>query len=93
VLLGALVFNQVIMMTASQRTHRWTAGWRPLRRAAAALRALHWEQTIMWGVWWQADGAAVPSSGPLTWILTPDGYRLSGRHLPAAGDTGTGDRP
>src|SRR5262249_45977526 len=49
---------------------------------AAALWAMQEEQGRMWDAWWQASRAAMPDSGPLTWVLTLDGYRLSGSHLP-----------
>jgi hypothetical protein len=55
-----------------------------VRRAAAALRHIHREQNLMWELWWQANRASVPSSGPLTWVLTLDGHRLAGCHLPTA---------
>src|SRR5271157_1582003 len=39
-----------------------------------------------------ARGAGATRAGQ-TWVLTPDGYRLAGGHLPAPGDTGTGGAP
>jgi hypothetical protein len=81
-------------MTASQSTARQPgAVWRAVRRAAAALWALHEEQGRMWDAWWQANRATTPDSGPLTWVLTLDGYRLSGSHLPAPSDTSAGGTP
>ena len=47
----------------------------------------------MWDAWWQANRATVPSTGPLTWVLTLDGYQLSGSHLPAPSDTSAGGTP
>lgn len=44
----------------------------------------------MWDAWWQSGRAAVPDSGPLTWVLTLDGYQLAGSHLPAPRDTPAG---
>ena len=35
--------------------------------------------------------AAVPAEGPLRWVLTLDGRRLAGPHLPASG--GAGETP
>jgi hypothetical protein len=49
-------------------------------RGAGATRA---EQITMWEAWWQANRAAVPQTGPLTWVLTLDAPRLAGSHLPA----------
>ena len=78
-------------MTAKRRISRWSRGvWRPVRRAAAALWALQDEQGRMWDAWWQSGRAAVPDSGPLTWVLTLDGYQLAGSHLPAPRDTPAG---
>ena len=54
-----------------------------MHRAAASLWHVHREQTLMWELWWQASRATVPSTGPLRWVLTLDGHRLAGNHLPA----------
>gem|GEM_PF-6928335 len=54
-----------------------------VRRGAAALGPTRAEQITMWEAWWQANRAAVPQTGPLTWVLTLDGPRLAGSHLPA----------
>jgi hypothetical protein len=76
-------------MTVSQHTTRTppatigrhlVAG---VHRAATSLRHVHREQTLMWELWWQANRATVPSAGPLRWVLTLDGNRLAGSHLPA----------
>ena len=81
-------------MTAKRRTFRWSQDvWRAVRCAAAALWALQEEQSRMWDAWWQANRATVPDSGPLTWVLTLDGHRLSGSHLPAPGGVPAGDTP
>jgi hypothetical protein len=69
-------------MTTDQHTHRQPAIWRVVCRAGAALQTLHREQTFIWDLWWQANRAAVLSTGPLTWVLTLDGHRLAGSHLP-----------
>jgi hypothetical protein len=59
-------------------------------RAAAALWAMQELQGRMWDAWWQANRATVPDSGPLTWVLTLDGYQLSGSHLPASSNARAG---
>ena len=41
----------------------------------------------MWELQWQASRAAVPETGPLTWMLTLDGHQLAGSHLPVPDDT------
>jgi hypothetical protein len=69
---------------------RRTAMWRAARRAVAALRAAHHEQTRMWEAWWQSSRAAAPQAGPLTWVRTLDGPRLAGTHLPVPGDAADG---
>jgi hypothetical protein len=80
-------------MTASVHTPRWFARvWPAVCRAAALLLAVHGEQARMWEVWWQANRATVPDSGPLTWVLTLDGYQLAGSHLPAQRGARTGGR-
>ncbi len=79
----------MITMTVSQHTSRAPAATigatlrRAVRRAAAAPRHVHREQTLMWELWWQANRATVPSGGPLRWVLTLDEHRLAGSHLPA----------
>ena len=81
-------------MTASVHTpRRFARVWAAVRRAAALLLTVHGEQARMWEIWWQSNRANVPDSGPLTWVLTLDGYRLAGGHLPAPGDSRTGCRP
>jgi hypothetical protein len=81
-------------MTASRRTTRPAmAVWRTARRAAAARWAMQEEQGRMWDAWWQASRPTMPDSGPLTWVLTLDGYRLSGSHLPAPSDARAGGTP
>ena len=56
---------------------------RTVRRAARILRDLHREQVHTWEIIWQAS-RAVPAArtGPLRWVLTLDGYQLTGSHLP-----------
>jgi hypothetical protein len=67
--------------------------WRAVFRAAAALWAMQEDQGRMWGAWWQANRAIVPDSGPMTWVLTLDGYQLSGSHLSARSDVRAGGTP
>jgi len=54
---------------------------------------IHDEQPYAWEAWAQANRAAAPEEGPLTWVRTLDGYRLAGRDLPASSDTGAGGMP
>ena len=53
-----------------------------LRRGARAIRDLHREQIDCWERYYQAGRATVSHEGPLTWVLTLDGYRLAGSYLP-----------
>jgi len=81
-------------MTANERIPRWSARvWRAVRRAAALLLAAYAGQAGMWGLWCSASGEPLPDSGPLTWVLTVDSYRLAGSHVPAPGRAKTGGRP
>jgi len=81
-------------MTTSQRNRRHTATvWRAARRAAAALRAIHDEQALMWELFWQSNRVAVERTGPQAWTPSLDGPRLTGSHLPLPGDPGTGHTP
>jgi hypothetical protein len=82
---------RVMPMSASQSSpRRAPTVWRAVRRAAAWLRHVQDEQVLMWEIWWQANRASVPSSGPLTWVSTLDGHRLAGSHLPVPGRAQTG---
>jgi hypothetical protein len=78
-------------MTTSQHIQRQPSVWRFVRGVTSALRTLHREQTLMWELRWQANRAAVPSDGPLTWVLTLDGRRLAGSYLLAPANDATGD--
>jgi len=87
----------VIEMTTSQspnehRRARAPGLWRALRQGARAIRVLHDEQVYMWERFYLANRALVPQTGPLTWVPTLDGYRLTGSHLPAAANEAGGDR-
>lgn len=77
-------------MTTSQYTRQAGGLRRAARRVVAVLRYIHHEQTHMWELTWQASRAAVPETGPLTWVPTLDGNRLAGSHLPVPDDTRTG---
>ncbi len=77
-------------MTSTLAGRSWSGLWRAVHRAFAALGPTHVEQILMWEAWWQANRPAVPETGPLTWVLTQDGYRLAGSYLTAPSDTGTG---
>ncbi len=58
-----------------------------LRSAGRALSHVHREQVLMWELWWQAGRTAVPEAGPLTWVTSLDGDRLSGSYLPGGART------
>jgi hypothetical protein len=81
-------------MTASQPNPRHAAAvWRAARRAAAALRAVHHEQVLMWELFCQSSRVAVERTGPLAWTPSLDGPRLTGSQLPVPSDAGTGNTP
>ena len=81
-------------MTVSQHTRgRFPGLWRTVRRAFATLGYTRAEQIQIQEACWQANRAAAPETGVLTWVLTLDGYRLAGSHLPARGVTGAGGTP
>jgi hypothetical protein len=77
-------------MSADQRPRRSSALWRALCAVGRAVAHAHREQVYAWEVWCQANRAAVPQEGPLTWVRTLDGYQLAGRHLPASTGPGAG---
>ena len=55
-------------MTATQSTQRHGATlWRAVCRAAAALRAIHDEQVLMWELFWQPSRVPGDQAGPLAW--------------------------
>ena len=81
-------------MTASQpNRHHAAAVWRAARQVAAALRAIHDEQFLMWELFCQSSRVAIERTGTLTWIPSLDGPRLTGSHLPVPGDASTGNTP
>ena len=80
-------------MSANHHSRRSPGVWRAVCRAARALGRIHAEHVHAWEVWAQANRAAVPAEGPLTWVLTLDGYRLAGSHLAAGSGTRAGGTP
>lgn len=81
-------------MTATQSTQRRGAIlWRAACRAAAALRAIHDEQVLMWEFVWESSRVPVDRAGPLAWTPSLDGQRLTGRHLPSPGESRAVRRP
>ena len=81
-------------MTANQSTrHHGATLWRAACRAAAALRAIHDEQVLMWELVWQSSRVPVDRAGPLAWAPSLDGPRLTGRHLPSPDESRPARRP
>ena len=81
-------------MTASQpNRHHAAAVWRAARQVAAALRAIHDEQVLMWELFCQSSRVAIERTGTLAWTPSLDGPRLTGSHLPVPGDASTGNTP
>ena len=81
-------------MTATQSTQRHGATLRRAAcRAAAALRAIHDEQVLMWELIWQSSRVRVDRAGPLAWTPSLDGPRLTGRHLPSPDEPQAARRP
>jgi hypothetical protein len=62
---------------------------RALRHLGRALRDVHREQMLMWELWCQSSRVAVSEEGPLTWVASLDGHRLSGSHLPGSTRAGS----
>jgi hypothetical protein len=74
-------------MTATQSTQRHRATlWSRACRAAAALRAIHDDQVLMWELVWQSSRVPVDRAGPLAWQASLDGPRLTGSALPTPDD-------
>lgn len=71
------------MTTDHPARRRLRIAWHAIFRVAGTLRAVQDEHVRMWEAWWQANRAAGPETGSLTWVLTLDGTKLAGRHLPA----------
>ena len=81
-------------MTATQPTRRRGATlWRAACCGAAALRAIHDEQVLMWELVWQSSRVPVDRAGPLAWTPSLDGPRLTGSHLPGAEESRPAHRP
>ncbi len=81
-------------MTATQSTQRHGATLRRAAcRAAAALRAIHDEQVLIWELIWQSSRVPVDRAGPLAWTPSLDGPRLTGRHLPSPDEPQAARRP
>ena len=57
--------------------------WRAIRHAASAIRKAHDEQVYTWECFWRSGRAVPPTTtGPLSWVPSLDGYRLTGSYLP-----------
>jgi hypothetical protein len=81
-------------MTATQSTQRHGAAlWRAACRAAAALRAIHAEQVLMWELVWPFSRVPVDRAGPLAWTPSLDGPLLTGRHLPSPDEPPAARKP
>jgi hypothetical protein len=62
-----------------------------VRTAIRAVRMAHHEQVRMWECILLTSGAApLTAAGPLRWVPSLDGYRLTGSHLPAQDPSETG---
>ena len=86
--------HEVILMKAGQPTRRHAAAvWRTIRRAAAALRAVHDEQVLMWEVFGRSSRVPPDRDGALAWVPSLDGPRLTGDQLPVPDDAGVGHGP
>ena len=78
-------------MTATQRRG---ATWRRAAcRAAAALRAIHDEQVLMWGTRLGVQPGARGPGRLLAWTASLDGPRLAGRYLPSPDQSQAPRRP
>ena len=74
-------------MTATKSTQRDGAILRRAAcRTAAALRAIHDDQVLMWELVWQSSRVPVDRAGPLAWQASLDGPRLIGSALPTPND-------
>ena len=70
-------------MTATPSTRRHGATlWRAACRVAAALRAIHDEQVLMWELFLQSSRVPVDRAGPLAWNPRPG--RAPAERQPAA---------
>ena len=62
-----------------------------VRTVIRAVRMAHHEQVRMWECILLTSGAApLTAAGPLRWVPSLGGYRLTGSHLPAQDPSETG---
>jgi hypothetical protein len=81
-------------MKAGQPTRRHAASvWRIIRHTAAALRAVHDEQVLMWEVSVRSSRVPPDRDGALAWVPSLDGPRLTGDQLAIPDDAGVGHEP
>ena len=59
--------------------------WRAMRRVGRALRKLDGDLMQASECLWLAGRAPVSRSGPMAWVPSLEGYRLTGRYLPDPG--------
>jgi len=65
--------------------------WLAVRTVIRVVGMVHDEQVRMWECILLTSGAApLTAAGPLRWVRSLDGYRLSGSHLPAQDPSQTG---
>ena len=65
--------------------------WLAARTVIRAVRVAHDEQVRMWECILLTSGAApLTAAGPLRWVPSLGGYRLTGSHLPAQDPSETG---
>jgi hypothetical protein len=60
---------------------------------AAALRAIHDEQALMWELVWQSSRVPADRAGPPAWTPSLDDPRLTSRHLPSPDEPQAARRP
>ena len=74
-------------MMACAGRRLWLAAWTAIR----AVRMAHDEQVRMWECILLTSGAApLTAAGPLRWVPSLGGYRITGSHLPAQDPSQTG---
>jgi hypothetical protein len=65
--------------------------WLAARMVIRAVAIAHHEQVCMWECVLLTSGAApLTAAGPLRWVRSLDGYRLTGSHLSAQDPNQTG---
>ena len=79
-------------MRRERRLARGSSLWNGPRRVARAIRDFHDEQVYIWERIHLANRSVVRQAGPLTWVPTLDGYRLTGGHLRTTAYGARGDR-